>query len=118
MPLLPQKRALKQYRWGTGESKNFCDFTCGFAIRPILCYCFFAIMYTFLKGRLIVVRLTLMAATISLLVVGTVTIYSVGHPAEPGTARRPLHIKILPAPRGRREVVFDICNRRGFNPAF
>ncbi len=43
-------------------------------------------MYTFLKGRLIVVRLTLMAATLLLLAVGTITIYSVGHPAEPAAA--------------------------------
>ena len=39
-------------------------------------------MYEFLKGRLIVVRLTLLAATLALVAVGIASIYSVGHPAE------------------------------------
>ena len=62
-------------------------------------------MYTFLKGRLIVVRLTLMAATLSLLVVGTVTIYSVGHPAEPGTASQTKDFQDL-ANNWQKQIIF------------
>ena len=38
-------------------------------------------MYEFLKGRLIIVRLTLLAAALTLIAIGIVCIYSVGHPA-------------------------------------
>jgi cell division protein FtsW (lipid II flippase) len=41
-------------------------------------------MFNFLKGRLIFVRLCLLAATLALVAVGIATIYSVGNPAEPG----------------------------------
>jgi len=40
------------------------------------------IMYNFLKGRLIIVRVTLMAAALALVAIGIITVYSVGHPAE------------------------------------
>ena len=43
-------------------------------------------MYKFLKGRLIVVRITLLAATLALLAIGIAAIYSVGHPAESSPA--------------------------------
>ena len=39
-------------------------------------------MYNFLKGRLIIVRLCLMAAVLILIAIGIATIYSVDHPAE------------------------------------
>ncbi len=39
-------------------------------------------MHNFLKGRLIGVRLILMAATLALVVIGIMTTYSVGNPAE------------------------------------
>ena len=39
-------------------------------------------MYNFLKGRLIIVRLCLLAAVLMLVVIGIATIYSVGNPAE------------------------------------
>lgn len=39
-------------------------------------------MYNFLKGRLVVVRLCLLATALMLVAVGIITIYSVGHPAE------------------------------------
>ncbi len=45
-------------------------------------FCYFAVMYDFLKGRLIVVRLVLLAAALALVAVGIATIYSVGQPAE------------------------------------
>jgi cell division protein FtsW (lipid II flippase) len=40
-------------------------------------------MFKFLKGRLIIVRLCLLAATLILVGIGIATIYAVGHPAEP-----------------------------------
>jgi cell division protein FtsW (lipid II flippase) len=43
-------------------------------------------MFNFLKGRLIFVRLCLLAATLALVAIGIATIYSVGNPAEPGPA--------------------------------
>jgi len=43
-------------------------------------------MYKFLKGRLIIVRLILLAAVLALLAIGIVATYSVGHPAEPSAA--------------------------------
>ncbi len=45
-------------------------------------------MYNFLKGRLLLVRVCLLAATFLLVVIGIVTLYAVGHPAEasPGPA--------------------------------
>ncbi|HUU20006.1 MAG TPA: FtsW/RodA/SpoVE family cell cycle protein [Sedimentisphaerales bacterium] len=43
-------------------------------------------MFKFLKGRLIIVRLCLLAATLILVGIGIATIYSVGHPAEPSPA--------------------------------
>jgi rod shape determining protein RodA len=45
-------------------------------------FCYFApIMYKLLKGRLMAVRLTLLAATLTLVVIGIAAIYSVGCPA-------------------------------------
>jgi rod shape determining protein RodA len=43
-------------------------------------------MLNFLKGRLIFVRLCLLAATLALVAIGIAAIYSVGNPAEPGPA--------------------------------
>ena len=43
-------------------------------------------MLNFLKGRLIAVRLVLLAAAVALLTIGIAAIYSVGHPAQTGTA--------------------------------
>jgi rod shape determining protein RodA len=45
-------------------------------------------MYNFLKGRLVVVRLCLLVTSLTLVAVGIVTIYSVGHPADAGPASR------------------------------
>jgi cell division protein FtsW (lipid II flippase) len=39
-------------------------------------------MYNLFKGRLIIVRVTLMAAALALIAIGIITVYSVGHPAE------------------------------------
>jgi len=43
-------------------------------------------MYNFFKGRLLFVRLCLFAAALVLVAIGLLTIYSVGHPAEPSVA--------------------------------
>ncbi len=43
-------------------------------------------MYNLLKGRLIAVRLCLLAATLALIAIGITTIYAVGHPAEASPA--------------------------------
>jgi len=45
-------------------------------------------MYNFLKGRLVVVRLCLLVTTLMLVTIGIITIYSVGHPAEPSPVSR------------------------------
>ncbi|MHC4623935.1 MAG: FtsW/RodA/SpoVE family cell cycle protein [Planctomycetota bacterium] len=44
------------------------------------------VMLDFLRGRLVTVRIVLLAATLALLGIGIATIYSVGHPAEPSPA--------------------------------
>ena len=41
-------------------------------------------MFGFLKGRLVFVRITMLAAAFMLIAIGVATIYSVGHPAERG----------------------------------
>lgn len=43
-------------------------------------------MYRFLKGRLIIVRLTLLATMLILICIGIAAIYSVGHPAQSTSA--------------------------------
>ena len=43
-------------------------------------------MWSFLRGRLIFVRLCLLAAALALVAVGIATIYSVGHPSDPSQA--------------------------------
>jgi rod shape determining protein RodA len=43
-------------------------------------------MYNFIKGRLLGVRICLLAAALALLVIGMATIYSVGHPIEQSPA--------------------------------
>ncbi len=43
-------------------------------------------MFSFLKGRLTAVRFILLSAALALLAVGIATIYSLGHPAESGSA--------------------------------
>jgi len=40
-------------------------------------------MYNLLKGRLLAVRLVLLVAVASLITIGIITIYSLGHPVEP-----------------------------------
>jgi len=41
-------------------------------------------MFTFLQGRLVLVRLLMLAATAALIAIGIAAIYAAGHPAQPG----------------------------------
>lgn len=59
-------------------------------------------MFNFLKGRLIIVRLCLLAATLILVGIGIATIYSVGHPAEPSPATETGNLSNL----WKRQVMF------------
>jgi len=67
-------------------------------------------MYNFLKGRLLFVRLCLLAAVLMLIGVGIATIYSVGHPAEhsPDSQGEDLSNK------WERQVVFAIVGLASF----
>jgi rod shape determining protein RodA len=49
-------------------------------------FCYFLVMYKFLKGRLLVVRLILLTATLALIMIGITAIYSVGYPAQANPA--------------------------------
>jgi len=92
-----------------GCCKNFCDFASNFAFRPILCYCFSAIMYNFLKGRLVVVRIALLVAALTLVAIGIATIYSVGHPAEFSLASQTRDFEDL-ANNWQKQIIFAaIC---------
>ena len=55
-----------------------------YAISAVFCY--FLLMFSFLKGRLVIVRIILLTAALALVTVGIATIYSLGNPAEAGTA--------------------------------
>ncbi len=51
-------------------------------------------MHSFLQGRLIFVRLILLAATLMLVATGVITIYAVGNPAETGTTYHSQHLRV------------------------
>ena len=59
-------------------------------------------MYNFLKGRLILVRFTLLAATLTLVAIGIAAIYSVGHPEEAGPAGQADNLSIF----WKKQVIF------------
>ena len=69
-----------------------------------------AVMYNFLKGRLIIVRLCLMAAVLILVGIGIATIYSVGHPAEPSPASQTDNLGNL----WKKQVIFAAVAIIGF----
>ena len=69
-----------------------------------------AVMFKFLKGRLIIVRLCLLAATLILVGIGIATIYSVGHPAEPSPATEIGNLGNL----WKKQVVFAVVAIVGF----
>ena len=67
-------------------------------------------MFKFLKGRLIIVRLCLLTATLILVGVGIATIYSVGHPAEPSPATDIGNLSNL----WKKQVMFAVVAIVGF----
>ncbi len=67
-------------------------------------------MYNFLKGRLIVVRLTLLAATLTLVAIGIAAIYSVGNPVESSPANQPGDLAGL----WKKQVIFAAIGVVGF----
>ena len=81
---------------------------CLIAILAGLCY--FAIMYNFLKGRLIVVRFILLVAALALVAIGIAVIYSVGHPAESSPASQDGNLGAL----WKKQVVFAAIGILGF----
>ncbi len=64
-------------------------------------------MYNFLKGRLIIVRFTLLAATLALVAIGIAAIYAVGHPAD---ASQPGELGIL----WKKQVIFAAIGALAF----
>lgn len=68
------------------------------------------VMYNILKGRLLFVRLCLLAAALLLLGIGIATIYSVGHPAEQSPDRQ---IENL-SNKWEKQVVFALVGLAGF----
>jgi cell division protein FtsW (lipid II flippase) len=71
---------------------------------------YFADMYNFLKGRLLVVRLTLLAAALLLVAAGIAAIYSVGHPAESSPASQIGGLSNL----WKKQLVFAAVGVAGF----
>jgi rod shape determining protein RodA len=67
-------------------------------------------MYNFLSGRLIIVRICLLAAALMLIVIGIATIYSVGHPAETSPSSRVGELSSL----WKKQVVFALVAAMGF----
>jgi rod shape determining protein RodA len=68
-----------------------------------------AVMFNFLKGRLVAVRICLLATALILIGIGIATIYSVGHPAEPS----PVQTEDLSG-YWKKQVVFVVVGFAGF----
>lgn len=71
---------------------------------------FFWVMLSFLRGRLVAVRLCLLITTLALVAIGVATIYSVGHPAEPSAAGKMEGIANL----WKKQLVFAVIGIVGF----
>ena len=69
-----------------------------------------AVMFNFLKGRLIIVRLCLLMAALILIAIGIATIYSVGHPAEPSSATQTDNLGDL----WKKQIIFAVVAIVGF----
>jgi rod shape determining protein RodA len=67
-------------------------------------------MYNFLKGRIVAVRLFLLAAALALLVIGITTIYAVGHPAETSSASQVEDLSTL----WKKQLLFAVIGAIGF----
>jgi cell division protein FtsW (lipid II flippase) len=67
-------------------------------------------MYSFLRGRLVAVRLCLLAAALILIGIGIATIYSVGHPAEHSPAGQTDDLSDI----WKRQAIFAAVSMVGF----
>jgi cell division protein FtsW (lipid II flippase) len=67
-------------------------------------------MYDFLKGRLVAVRLCLLAAVLILIGIGIATIYSVGHPADPSPAAQAEDLSGY----WKKQIMFSVVGIAGF----
>ena len=67
-------------------------------------------MYSFLKGRLIPIRLIMIAAVLILIAVGIATIYSVGHPADTD----PSDANSVLAGLWKKQLIFAVIAAAGF----
>jgi rod shape determining protein RodA len=67
-------------------------------------------MYNFLKGRLVAVRVTLLAAAGMLILIGIATIYSVGNPAEPSPAGPGEDLSTF----WKKQILFAVVGLAGF----
>ncbi len=67
-------------------------------------------MFKFFQGRLIFTRLALIVASSALIAIGILTIYSVGHPAEPSPAGNAEEF----AQNYKRQIIFAILGITGF----
>ncbi len=71
---------------------------------------FFPFMLHFLKGRLVAVRLCLLATTFALIAIGIATIYAVGNPAEPSAAGQIEDLSTL----WKKQLIFAVIAATGF----
>ena len=67
-------------------------------------------MYELLKGRLMIVRLVLLVATLALVAMGIAAIYSIGHPAQASPASQAGKWSIL----WKKQFIFAIIGLAGF----
>jgi cell division protein FtsW (lipid II flippase) len=67
-------------------------------------------MYKFLKGRLMVARLTLLTTALLLVAIGIAAIYSVGHPAQAGPAGKTGDLSIF----WKKQLIFAAIGAIGF----
>ena len=64
-------------------------------------------MFALLKGRLVAIRVVLLAATLALTIIGILTIYAVGHPEQtPGPATGGIDQTSSPAELWKKQLVF------------
>jgi len=67
-------------------------------------------MHNFLKGRLALIRLILLAAVLALVAVGVAAVYSVGHPAQPGPAGQTGELAVY----WKKQLIFAALSMAGF----
>ncbi len=68
-------------------------------------------MFGFLKGRLVLVRICLLACALALVGIGIITIYAVGHPKEPGPSSNNINAY---AGLYKKQILFTLIGLIGF----